>query len=154
VATISSLVAGILCDRIGRKNLIYVAQFLMAGAAAGFFFVGDLVAAMLVAVPAGLAYGAFTSVEWALACNLLPQGEAARYMGIWNISSVVPQIFAAAIAGPVGSWLSGPQTGLGWRVDFLLIAVFCVVGAYFLRYVRETVAASDGTAGPLPSSEE
>ncbi len=88
-------------------------------------------------VPGGLAYGTFTAVEWALACNLLPVGEAARYLGIWNASAVVPQIIASALSGVLGSALSAYVSGLGWRVDFLVVLVCCLLGAHVLSKVRE-----------------
>jgi len=138
-ALVSSVPSGIASDRIGRRRLIFVAQFLMAAAAAGFLFAPNLTVAFIAGVPAGLAYGVFTAVEWALACNLLPEGEAARYLGVWNASAVVPQILAFPIAGAVGSAISAVRPGLGWRVDFGLALICCLMGAYFLKFVRERV---------------
>lgn len=136
-AIVSSIPSGILSDRLGRKSMIYISQFLMALAAAIFVFAPNLTWIYVASIPAGLAYGVFTAVEWALACNLVPKGEAARYLGVWNASSVVPQILAFPIAGAIGSGLAGRAAGLGWRVDFVVTVVCCLVGAWFLRYVRE-----------------
>lgn len=137
-AILSSIPSGILSDRVGRKTMIYLSQFLMALAAAIFVFAPNLTWIYVASIPAGLAYGVFTAVEWALACNLVPKGEAARYLGVWNASGVVPQILALPIAGAIGSGIiSAKVPGLGWRVDFAVTVVCCVVGAWFLRYVRE-----------------
>lgn len=136
-AALSSVPAGILSDRIGRRRLIYFAQFLMALGALGFALGSSVTTAMIAAIPAGVAYGVFTAVEWALACNLLPRGESARYLGVWNASAVVPQVIAWPIAGVLGSAISGVVPGLGWRVDFGLTVVCCLVGAWFLRHVHE-----------------
>jgi MFS family permease len=143
-ATLSSLPSGLLSDRIGRRKLVFVAQFLMAGGALLFAFAPNVNYAVLAAIPAGLAYGVFTAVEWAFACNLLPSDEAARYLGIWNASAVVPQIMAFPLAGLIGSAVSGHVPGLGWRVDFAFAAVCCLVGAYFLTHVRERLPAPTG----------
>jgi glycosyltransferase involved in cell wall biosynthesis/Na+/melibiose symporter-like transporter len=137
MAAAASAPAGLLSDRIGRKRLIYVAQFLLAAAALTFTFAPNLTVVIAAGLPAGVAYGIFTAVEWALACNLLPAGEAARYLGVWNASAAVPQILAFPIAGGVGSAISAAVPGLGWRVDFALSAACCLVGAYFLVHVRE-----------------
>jgi MFS family permease len=134
---LASIPSGILSDRIGRRRLIFIAQFLMAAGATGFVFAPNLTAAYIAGVPAGLAYGVFTAVEWALACNLLPKGEPARYLGVWNASAVVPQIIGFLVAGGVGSVISDRVPGLGWRVDFAIAVVCCLVGAYFLIFVRE-----------------
>jgi MFS family permease len=138
-----SVPAGLLSDKWGRMPLIYASQFMMAVAAAVFALAPNLTWAYVAAVPAGLAYGVLTAVEWALACNLLPKGETARYLGVWNASAVVPQIFAAIIAGVVGSRVSAIAPGLGWRVDFAITVVACLVGAYFLRHVHERREAAD-----------
>lgn len=136
-AIISSIPAGILSDRIGRRRLVFIAQFLMALGALGFAFAPNLTFCYIAGIPAGLAYGVFTAVEWALACNFLPKGDSARYLGVWNASAVIPQIFGFLVAGSVGSALAGKATGLGWRVDFGIAVVCCLAGAYFLLFVRE-----------------
>lgn len=136
-AGVGSVLSGSLSDRLGRKPLIFAAQYIMAAACVVFVFAPNMTWAYIAGVPAGLAYGIFTAVEWALACNLLPRGEAARYLGVWNASAVVPQVVAFATAGPLGSELSKLIPGLGWRVDFGLTVVLCVAGAYFLKHVHE-----------------
>jgi MFS family permease len=136
-AILSSIPSGLLSDRLGRKPMIYISQFLMALGASIFVFAPNLTWIYVAAVPAGLAYGVFTAVEWALACNLVPKDEAARYLGVWNASGVVPQILALPIAGAIGSGISAHVAGLGWRVDFAVTVVCCIVGAWFLRYVHE-----------------
>jgi len=150
-AILASLPAGMISDRLGqRRPLVFVAQFVMAAAALIFVFAPNMTWAYIAGVPAGLAYGIFTAVEWALACNLLPQGESARYLGVWNASAVVPQVLAFPLGGAIGSRLSAYIPGLGWRVVFALTVVCCVVGALFLKHVHERrdTPASCGVDGP------
>jgi MFS family permease len=137
-ATLSSIPSGLISDRIGRRRPVFAAQFLMAAGAVMFLLAPSVKFALIAAVPAGLAYGVFTAVEWAYACNLLPEKEAARYLGIWNASAVVPQIAAFPIAGAIGSAISARTPGLGWRIDFAVVALCCLAGAYFLKHVRES----------------
>lgn len=136
-AGIGSVIAGTMSDRLGRKPLIFASQFIMAAGCAVFVFAPNMTWAYVAAVPAGLAYGIFTAVEWALACNLLPPGESARYLGVWNASAVVPQVVAFATAPPLGSAISRVMPGLGWRVDFAVTVVLCLAGAWFLKHVHE-----------------
>lgn len=149
-AVISSIPSGLLSDRIGRRPMVFAAQFLMATGALIYLFAPNVGWCYVAAIPAGLAYGVFTAVEWALACNLLPEGEAARYLGVWNASAVVPQILAFPLAGAIGSALAnvGPP-GLGWRIDFALAAVCCLAGAYFLKHVRERVRPGGRSDTPV-----
>lgn len=137
MAALSSVPSGLLSDRLGRKPMIFAAQYLMALGAVGFMFAPNVTWAYVAALPAGLAYGVFTAVEWALACNLVPKGEAAQYLGVWNAAATVPQILALPVAGVLGSAVSHYRPGLGWRLDFGLAAVLCLVGAVILRKVTE-----------------
>lgn len=139
-ALLSSVPAGMISDRVGRRGLIFSAQFAMAVAALGFALAPSMGVVYVLAIPAGLAFGVFTAVEWGLACNLLPKGELARYLGVWNSTQIVPQILALPVGGAIGSALRGlaPQIpGFGWRMDFALACVCCLIGAYFLRHVRD-----------------
>lgn len=142
-ALVSSLPAGAISDRFGRKPVIYAAQFLMAAGALGFTLAPSPTFAMIAAIPTGVGYGIFTAVEWAFACNLLPAGDAARYLGFWNVSMVIPQIAAFALMGPLGSLISRWRPGLGWRVDFLVAVAFALLGAWFLRPIREVRPGSE-----------
>jgi MFS family permease len=153
-AAISSVLTGAVSDRIGRRRLIFVAQFIMAGSALGFALTPNLKVAYAAVIPGGMAYGIFTAVEWALACNLLPAGEAGRYLGVWNASAVVPQIIGISGGGALGSEMAKrhPGVGLGWRVDFVVVLVCCLVGAYFLKFVRERRYAP-APAEPQPAPE-
>jgi MFS family permease len=144
-AVLSSIPSGMLSDRIGRRKLIFISQFLMAVGALGFAIAPNLTFAYIAGIPAGLAYGVFTAVEWALACNLLPAGDTARYLGIWNASAVVPQIIGFLVAGAVGSAISAYTPGLGWRMDFVIAIICCLAGAYFLIFVKERLPRQDTT---------
>ena len=136
-AAASSIPSGILSDRIGRKRLVFVAQGLLAFGALGFFLCNSVTWAVVVGIPTGLGFGVFTAVEWAFACNLLRKEDAARDLGLWNASAVVPQIVAFMLAGAIGSGLANVKPGLGWRVDFGLCVVYALAGSYLLRYVHE-----------------
>jgi MFS family permease len=136
-AVATSIPSGTLSDRIGRRPMLFTAQFVMAAGALLFVLAQGRSLAIVAAIPAGFAYGIFTAVEWAFACNLLPPGESARYLGIWNASAVLPQALALPLGGVLGSAVAARHPGLGWRLDFALAAGCCLLGAYFLVHVRE-----------------
>jgi len=153
MAAVGSVPSGILSDRIGRRRLIFASQFIMAVGALGLTFANSVTVAILAVLPAGLAYGIFTAVEWALACNLLPKGESARYLGVWNASAALPQVFGTVIAGLVGSRLSLYGPGLGWRADFAITVICCLLGAYYLRFVHERRRGEDDQQNDEPAAE-
>ncbi|MCC6730947.1 MAG: MFS transporter [Chthonomonadales bacterium] len=148
-ATVTGLLGGRLSDRIGRKRVVYTANVIIAAASVGFVFSGSLAVTLVVGMIYGLGYGAYYSVDWALGCDVLPSQEnAAREMGVWHISMVLPQ----SLAAPVGALLlasfghyavpgvdGGPvyhYTRAGYTALFSVAAGFLLLGAILLRRVR------------------
>ena len=145
-ATVTGLIGGKLSDVIGRKKVVYVANTLIAVCSIAFVFSHSLLYTFIVGALYGVGYGAYFSVDWALACDVLPnQDDAGKDMGIWHISMVLPQTFAPALAGYILSHV-GTSTMVdgtrhyalqGYQAAFTLGAIFLMLGAFFLRNVRE-----------------
>lgn len=136
----TSIVAGALSDRYGRKPLVYLSGGLMALASAIFIpvaFFPSLAFTFAVGALFGVGYGAYQAVDWALAIDVLPGGEgAAKDMGIWHVALVLPQIIAPAITGLTLNALKGTSLLLGYTVVFVLTAVWFVLGTVFVRQIR------------------
>ncbi|HIQ06290.1 MAG TPA: MFS transporter, partial [Anaerolineae bacterium] len=100
-AIVSTLVAGVLSDRYGRKRMVYLAGALMGVVVSVFvLFKGNFSLAVVMGIVFGLGYGAYISVDWALATDVLPSmTDYAKDMGIWHVASVLPQVIATPIAG-------------------------------------------------------
>jgi MFS family permease len=145
-ATITGLLGGKISDVIGRKKVVYVANTLIAICSIAFVFSHSLTYTFIVGALYGIGYGAYFSVDWALACDVLPNlDDAGKDMGIWHISMVLPQTFAPALAGFVlghvgtSTMVEGTRhyAVQGYQAAFTLGAVFLMLGAFFLRNVRE-----------------
>ena len=145
-ATITGLIGGHISDRIGRKKVVYVANTLIACCSIAFVFSHSLLYTFIVAAIYGLGYGAYVSVDWALACDALPNPEdAGKDMGIWHISMVLPQTFAPAMAGYVLEHVGTTHVVngvsqypvVGYQAAFGLGAFFLLLGIIFLHNVRE-----------------
>lgn len=145
-ATVTGLIGGKLSDVIGRKKVVYVANTLIAVCSVAFVFSHSLLYTFVVGALYGVGYGAYFSVDWALACDVLPNIEdAGKDMGIWHISMVLPQTFAPALAGYVLGHVGTSQVidgtrhyaVQGYQAAFTLGAIFLLLGAFFLRNVRE-----------------
>ncbi len=145
-ATITGLLGGKLSDVIGRKKVVYVANAVIALCSVAFVFSHSLQYTFIVGALYGMGYGAYFSVDWALACDVLPNMEdAGKDMGIWHISMVLPQTFAPALAGFVLGHVGTPTmiegtrhyALQGYQASFTMGAVFLLLGAFFLRNVRE-----------------
>ena len=136
----TSLVAGGLSDRTGRKPLIYVSGGVMAVASVLFVAAGavqSLAAIFVVGALFGLGYGAYQAVDWALAVDVLPVGDdAARDMGIWHVALVLPQVLAPALSGAVLAALKPVSVETGYVVVFVVTAAWFIAGTVLVSRVR------------------
>jgi maltose/moltooligosaccharide transporter len=103
-----------------------------------------------VAMASGLAIGAgffaFVAADWAFACTLMPKNKAGSYMGIWDVSTLLPQVIAPVIAGRIrdvvfGANLSRLGEAGAWALSnkwvFASILVWFALGLVVLVWVRE-----------------
>jgi MFS family permease len=129
---LSSLGAGALSDRLGRRRIfVFVSSTLQAVAALLLAFVPDLTVAMVAAALLGAGYGCFLSVDQALATQVLPDpATRGKDLGIMNIATAVPQAMAPLLGAVVVAWLGGFQ-GL-----FVLSALFAFGGALAVARIR------------------
>ncbi len=139
---VSSLVAGVLSDRHGRKLMVYLSGVLMGVVALVFILFHSFTLAVLMGVIFGLGYGAYESVDWALASDVLPSmDDYAKDMGVWHVAMVLPQVIATPIAGflldnfqRVGKAQSIPN--LGYTVIFMLAVVYFIFGTVFVKQIK------------------
>jgi MFS family permease len=136
----TSIIAGRLSDRYGRKPLVYLSGGLMALATTIFIpiaFFPSLAATFAIGALFGLGYGAYQAVDWALAIDVLPGDEdAAKDMGIWHVALVLPQIIAPALTGLTLNALKPTSLLLGYTVVFAMTALWFVLGTVFVRRIR------------------
>lgn len=135
-AACSALVLGLLSDRIGRVPLVFGASMCMALAALAFVVLPQGAPLWPLGLLFGVGYGAYTSVDWALAVDVLPSPDAAgKDMGLWSIATALPAI-VAPLVGTVVIGIAGNmnQTTLGYRVVFAVaVATLAAGGVFILR---------------------
>jgi MFS family permease len=140
-AVCSALLVGMLADRMPKVPVVCVSTGFMAAAALVFVVAppGGIPLWPL-GILFGLGYGAFTSVDWALALDALPSlGACGKDLGLWSIASTLPGILAPVLGGAV-IVVAGALgvTDLGYRCIFALATLSLVLGALFVLKVRET----------------
>jgi Na+/melibiose symporter-like transporter len=127
--------AGRLSDRIGRKpilissGLIGAAGILMLllGPSYGYILVGGALQ--------GIAVGSFMSSNWALATDLLPKSEEARYLGLTNLATAG----GAALARFIGigiDFFNSQSPGLGYRFMLIVCLVYFIAGAVLVVKIK------------------
>jgi MFS family permease len=137
-AVIGALTLGMASDRLGRVRIVAAATGLMTVAALAF-----VVAPHIPLWPLGLifgaGYGAYTSVDWALAVDSLPALNAAgKDLGVWSIASNLPAVLAPLVGSVVigGGAALGLSTEAAYRSVFALAAGFLMLGGLFVFRVQ------------------
>ncbi len=141
-ALITTLVAGQLSDKYGRKLMVYISGALMGTVCLVFVLSHSFTVAVLMGIVFGLGYGAYESVDWALASDVLPSlDDYAKDMGVWHIAFVLPQVIATPVAGflldnfqRVGKANNIPN--LGYIVIFMMAVLFFLLGTVFVKQIK------------------
>jgi len=129
---VAALVLGRLSDRLGRRKVMVVVCAALQGLAALLLaFVPVFGVALVGAALLGFGFGAFLSVDQALATQVLPSAaDRGKDLGIMNVAYAVPQ----ALAPLVGGWLVA-QTH-SFTPLFLAAGVLAIGGAFAVAPVR------------------
>ncbi len=136
-ASLTVYVAGALSDRHGRKPLVYLSGGLMSVVCLAFILIQRPLAVPICALFFGIGYGAYTSVDWALACDVLPDDEEyGRDMGIWATVGILPQVLGIVFGGLTLSLFRGFPNNLGYTLLFCLTLVYFVLGTVLVRQVK------------------
>jgi MFS family permease len=142
-AIITTLVAGVLSDKYGRKMMVYISGVLMGVVCLVFVLFHSFSLAVLMGIVFGLGYGAYQSVDWVLASDVLPSmDDHAKDMGVWHVAMVLPQVIATPIAGflldnfqRVGKVQNIPN--LGYTVIFMVAVVYFIFGTVFVKQIKK-----------------
>ncbi|WP_309711243.1 MFS transporter [Pseudolysinimonas sp.] len=129
---LSSLLLGRWSDRVGRRKPFVVVSALFQAVAAGLLaFVPDFSIAIIAGALLGIGYGAFLSVDQALATQVLPNAATrGKDLGIMNIATTVPQ----AVAPLLGAWIVAVVAGFTGL--FVISAVATILGALAVLPVK------------------
>jgi len=147
---VPSIVCGYLSDRFRRRKLfVYLSSGLQAAVSMVLLFtlISDLPLVYGLGILFGVGYGAYSAVDWAMACDVLPERErsAARDMALFHVAYTLPQVVGPALLAPAlfllnrsGSAVLSIPTGgnLGYRVVFASAALWFVLATVMVRNVR------------------
>lgn len=135
---IGTLPAGKISDKYSKKFVLYISNAVGILAGLAFMSAHHLTMAYIAVAIFGFGYGAFSAVDWALVCSLLPQDQPAKYMGIWSVSDTLPQIVAPLIAGPIAYTINNHSGGgEGYRTLMGVAMVYFFLGTVALRFIQE-----------------
>lgn len=141
-AILSSVWAGKISDRYGRKPVVYFSGVLQGIIVIALLLSGRFDLVVLLGLIFGLGYGAYMAVDWALVTDVLPKAkDYAKDMGLWHIAATLPQVTAAPIAGVLLDTFQrvGRQHGqptLGYTVIFTLAVLYFALGTLLVSRIK------------------
>jgi len=127
--------AGRLSDRIGRKPIVVSSGVLGALGVLVLFFAPSYGYILFGGALQGIAGGAFMSSNWALATDLVPRSEEARYLGLTNLATAGGAALARLI-GPVIDFFNSYSSGLGYQVMLLACFIYFITGSALILKIK------------------
>jgi MFS family permease len=138
-ATPFGLAGGWVSDRFGRKRFVYASGALMSLVVLVFvvLYPTQQGFVLLAGILFGVGYGLYYAVDWALACDTLPdRTRSAKDMGLFHVSFTLPQVFVPFVAGFALDLFNHQAPNAGYRVIFVGAAAFYVLGTVFVSRIR------------------
>lgn len=140
VAIPFGLAGGYFSDRLHkRKIFVFASGGFQAFVALVFivFFPKALPIVFGLGAAYGIGYGLYYAVDWALACDTLPNPtSSAKDMGLFHIALTLPQFVVPFFAGPALDHFNAVSPNLGYRVVFASAIVFLGIGTVFVSRIR------------------
>jgi MFS family permease len=132
---------GQISDKIRRRKIFVY----LAGIAQGFvalmfivFYPKSIPIVFALGVAYGIGYGLYFAVDWALACDTLPdKTKSAKDMGLFHIALTLPQailpLFGGALIDSLNHHLGG---NIGYRVVFSSAVLFLFLGTVLVSRIK------------------
>lgn len=134
---VSAVLGGPLADRIGRKRIVLYAGWLMFLTLIPFSLIPVYAVIVSLAPFFGIGYGAYLAASWALAADILPNKEdAAKDMGIWQMSVAAPQVVAGFLVSVLIHLANHQRPGLGYTLAFLSASFAFLLGSLLVKKVK------------------
>lgn len=133
------ITGGMISDRFGRKIFVYLSGAAQTLVAVIFiaFYPTQISFVLALAAVYGLGYGLYYAVDWALACDTLPdRSKSAKDMGLFHVAQTLPQTIAPAIGGFLLDYFNGLSANSGYRAVFGSAVVFFVLGTIFVSRIK------------------
>ena len=131
---LTAVPGGFLADRYGKTKLIAIAGLLAAAGMGVVILIPNMTSIYIGGGIVGAGVGLFYSANWALGTELIPPGQAGRFLGISNV--------AGAGAGAIGAYIGGPiADSLGYTYILGIYTFLFLFSVAALLGVKEKPAA-------------
>ena len=126
---LSTLPAGFLTDRFGKKRMVALAGLVAVVGTVIALSLPNLSIIYVGGCIIGIAAGFFYTANWALGTVLVPKEEAGRYLGISNLAGAGAGAVGAYIGGPIADFVTAQVPGVP---GFGYVLIFSIYGLLFL----------------------
>lgn len=147
---IMTVPVGILSDYMGngRKPYVFTSCFILSVSNFMLLFSREFHQVMIIASVAGMANGAYLTMDTSLAMDTLPNsGESARLLGVWGVAMFVGSSIGPLIGGPLLFLSANHDKGdaynddssyalYGYAILFSLSSIYYFCSAWVLTFVR------------------
>ncbi len=124
--------SGWISDRIGRKPVVIASGIVAFAGTVLLLLVRDKVLITAAGAVIGAGIGSFLSANWALVTDIVPRGEAARYLGIANIATAggsgLARLLGAVMIDPINTAFN--STSMGYLIAYSLAGIFFLASAF------------------------
>jgi MFS family permease len=138
-ATPFGLLGGWVSDRYGRKIFVYGSGACMSIVVLLFIvlFPTQMPLFYVLGIVFGLGYGLYYAVDWALACDTLPDRDRpAKDMGLFHVAYTLPQVLLPSLFGVVLDAFNRQSANSGYRVIFSGAIVFYLLGTFLVSRIK------------------
>src|SRR5215469_9421038 len=133
----TSLIAGWISDHRGRKIMVYISGIVMTLVCLLFIGWQSQYGALVAGLFFGIGYGAYTSVDWALAADALPPtDQAGKFLGVWSAMGIFPQVIGITVGAIILQLLRGLPNHFGYTTLFIVTIVYFGLGTLVIKQVR------------------
>jgi MFS family permease len=133
----TSIIAGWVSDHWGRKIMVYLSGIMMTVVCILFITWQSQFGALIAGAFFGIGYGAYTSVDWALAADALPPtDQAGKFLGIWSAMGILPQVIGISVGAVILQALRGIPNHFGYTSLFVVTILYFGLGTLVIRQVK------------------
>lgn len=112
VAAIFAFLIPVLAKKLGRKHVYSVSLFLGGLGLISVMFIHDKNILLASMVGVGMAWASILAIPYAMLSSALPAEKMGVYMGLFNATITLPQIFAGLLGGLLISWLDNSASAI------------------------------------------
>ena len=135
-AALFAIVMNRIADKFGRKKTYSISLILGAlGFISIYFFKGQY-PLILSMIGVGIAWAAILAMPYAILSRALPAGRTGVYMGIFNITVVVPQIISGILTGTMLKYIFDEKA----IYMILMAGVSMLIASFFVSFVKDEKA--------------